>query len=423
MGNIPASDFKVDAIIQVPINGDLNNLASFKILKIGQTSSGFTGAIIQDLSSGKIGVWADGSKGLNNLRLDGSFFHVFSELCKDWVMNDFLGIGGGQIDQQLKDLRAFIDEYGANNIDFGIGQSMAGINMSALAYTQGYENIAFRTYGGPLPDYLRNTISNTSGWGINSLDGANLFSTYTPKEPLLNWVKPYIGHSTVYIKESTTATGWTAHSAAAYLNVVDPKNPIFEDNVYYKLKDFNYSPIAHPIWALNPLSTITICETGDALKIKLAVDSLETANAVASYCSYVGGLNDETETLQIQVPTGIGEGTETYNVKSLEGLKRRGIDVTKIISDNYGYDIQSRIVDGGNAALFKEGEKILIPKDCVKPVDYSQIVSDIKLLLMVETSRHLTWTYHKGFMCPAGLRLPLRIFITNIQLNLTMVVY
>lgn len=220
------SAFKADQTFTIAINKATNDLdkitRTFKIIKAEQDiTTGFRAAIITDTTVGsptfgKVFTWADGSKGfsvpnLTNLRNIPEYFN-------DWIRCDLFGIGAGKINSQLEELKKFMEDYGLDKINYGIGQSMAGSNMSALAYTSGFEKINFLTYSGPVPESVLNTIKNTSGWGLNSLNGSNLSSFYTPNEPLFNLLKPYFGDSAVYIKEGTNASGLAAHSATGYFS-------------------------------------------------------------------------------------------------------------------------------------------------------------------------------------------------------------
>ena len=182
----------------IPRNGNINDPVHFQIIKVHENKfNGFCGAIIQNLDTKENILWCDGSKGFDNPH---TFNNDYDKIV-DWVINDVLGVGSNSIYPQLQELKDFAEEFGVENIDVGIGSSMAGISMSTLAFADGFENIKFRTYSGCTTDGLIQKIANHPDWGINLKDGANLESYYTPNEPLIKWIKPHIGNNKFYIKD------------------------------------------------------------------------------------------------------------------------------------------------------------------------------------------------------------------------------
>lgn len=171
-----ANGLKEGAKFNIYINGDHSKPPTvFEILKVENTD-GFTAAIIKDtttgsLTNGQTFVWMDGSKGFNNILTTNPLEYV-----GDWAINDLLGIGSGNIYPQLQQLKIFVDSYIASGaiINYGIGQSLGGVTMSALAITEGYQDIQFRTYSGCVTPELRQTIANTANWGLNSANGSNI---------------------------------------------------------------------------------------------------------------------------------------------------------------------------------------------------------------------------------------------------------
>jgi hypothetical protein len=191
----------------------------FEIMKLENNPlTGFNGAILQNVETGQTILWADGSKGFNNLLTSNNPVDTLIELINDWGINNVGGIGSGSIFPQLQDLKAFAESYGLSNIDVGIGHSMMGIGMSALAFTQGFENIQFRAYNGTLSYDLLQKITTDPNWGTNLLDGANLETYITPGDWLTRVYEPVLHNNSIYMKESTDAYGLSAHGAAAHNN-------------------------------------------------------------------------------------------------------------------------------------------------------------------------------------------------------------
>ena len=157
--------------------------------------TGFNGAIIKNITKGNLSydetiLWADGSKGFNNIFTSDNLAQTLLELGNDWVINDALGIGSGTIFPQLENLKDFANNYIAlgGHIDVGIGQSMMGVGMSALAFTKGFENINFRTYSGCLSYDLLHTLEQDPDWGLNNLNGSNLQSFTNANEPVFGLI-------------------------------------------------------------------------------------------------------------------------------------------------------------------------------------------------------------------------------------------
>ncbi len=237
---------KKGRIIEIPINVDKvwnedkgiyeipegAQTKKYEILDTCNTSSGFNGVIMKDLSTDKIILWADGTKGYKNLATINPL--VYAEFVADWA-NNIVGIGSGNIFTQLDDLRAFAlkynNEHPTEKIDIGIGQSMMGIGMSALGISIGFEDMEVHTYSGCVTPDLRQAVSKK--WGLNNLDGANITSYYTPDEILLRKLEPYQGNNKIYIKSETHESGLSKHSASAYHSLDG------NDGVYYRITSFN----------------------------------------------------------------------------------------------------------------------------------------------------------------------------------------
>ena len=179
--NIRGTEFIIDAV--------QNNLLT-----------GFNGAIIKNTNTGETILWADGSKGFNNIFTSSNIANTLLELGNDWVINDILGIGSDSIFPQLQNLKDFAESYGVKNIDTGIGQSMMGVGMSALAFTKGFENINFRTYSGCVTDGILRAIDADENWGLNNKNGANLKSFINENEPLTKLLEPAQYSNEIYEK-------------------------------------------------------------------------------------------------------------------------------------------------------------------------------------------------------------------------------
>ena len=233
---------KDNTIFTLYENGKENRPIKFKILAHKKEDNGFEGAIVKNLSTGENILWADGSKGItfDNLK------NQFGELWKDWIINDLLGIGGGKIFPQLESLYNFANECMNNEdpskrikIDIGIGQSMMGVGMSALAFTDGFENIKFRTYSGCVQQELLDAIALR--WGLNDKYGSNLESFFTPGEPLLNILQPVILNNKFYMKEFiTNPCSKNPHSSDSYHN----EDPLYDQDEngntnYFLIEAFN----------------------------------------------------------------------------------------------------------------------------------------------------------------------------------------
>lgn len=187
--------------------------------------TGFNGAIIKNITKGNLSydetiLWADGSKGFNNIFTSDNLAQTLLELGNDWVINDALGIGSGTIFPQLENLKDFANNYIAlgGHIDVGIGQSMMGVGMSALAFTKGFENINFRTYSGCLSYDLLHTLEQDPDWGLNNLNGSNLQSFTNANEPLTQMYEPVKRDNKIYMLENTDASGFAAHGVDTYFS-------------------------------------------------------------------------------------------------------------------------------------------------------------------------------------------------------------
>ena len=253
------SDSYIERTFEIRINNSSasSDVVNFKILDYQHLDNGFTGAIIQNTKTDEVILWADGTKGINLENIKNSPV----EIAIDW-MNNILGIGRGEIFPQLESLKEFAENYNRNciikkqpPITIGIGQSMMAIGMSALAFTEGFENIQFRTYSGCVTEDLLSSIKNK--WGLNNLDGANLETYITPNEPLFNLLKPHIGQNSFYIKGLTHKTGIAVHGAEAYFN----NNQ--QNSEYYKIISFNIDK--NRLWKAEPILDFGVSKVGTGI--------------------------------------------------------------------------------------------------------------------------------------------------------------
>ncbi len=246
-------------------NGSIDH--TFIVLdKASNPFNGFSAFVVKDQRTNKVYVWADGTKGIKN---DDNILIKAKELFVDWLFNNILGIGANKIFPQLNSLKNFIDKYQKNapegeKITNGIGQSMMGIGMSALAMADGYENITFSTYSGCLNQELLREIKKE--WGLNSKKGANLTCYFTPGEPLLQVIKPCnASNMSIYVKEKAKS-GESPHSAAAYLDFEDDG----VDDKYYKIDSFNEEYFT--LWQYPPTITYKTREHGFVVSIQVPVE-------------------------------------------------------------------------------------------------------------------------------------------------------
>lgn len=240
--------FKVNGI-KFTIDAVQNNLLT-----------GFNGAIIKNTNTGETILWADGSKGFNNIFTSPNIANTLLELGNDWGINDILGIGSDSIFPQLQNLKDFAESYGVENINTGIGQSMMGVGMSALAFTKGFENINFRTYSGCVTDGILRAIDADENWGLNNKNGANLKSFINENEPLTKLLEPAQYSNEIYMKNHTDKRGIAAHSASTY----------FSDDTsgqvdYTKINNIDSS--AYPFWDAEP--RISFDGNGFSVNVKL----------------------------------------------------------------------------------------------------------------------------------------------------------
>lgn len=294
------------------------NKQTFEILKVkNRLSSGFNGAVLKNITLGGKGetiLWADGSKGFNNLLNSEHILKTILELGTDWALNDILGIGSDSIFQQLRDLKAFAKSYGLSKIDLGIGQSMMGIGMSALAFTEGFENIVFRTYSGCLSVDLLREIKIE--WGLNKLNGANLKSYITPGEPLTNMYPPVQRNNTFYMKEYTHAVGKNAHSASAYNNLDG------QESNYYRITDFIEEKF--PVWQIKPRIELAPSTTGKGVELKLNISIGGTLSAVKGFSCSTGDIIKLIKELGIDANIKVDAKGRLYQVLSKIKTNKKG---------------------------------------------------------------------------------------------------
>lgn len=222
--------------------------------------TGFNGVIIKNQVTNETILWADGSKGFNNIFTSSNIANTLLELGNDWGINDILGIGSDSIFPQLQNLKDFAESYGVENINTGIGHSMMGVGMSALAFTKGFENINFRTYSGCVTDGILRAIAADDNWGLNNKNGANLKSFINENEPLTKLLEPAQYSNEIYMKNHTDKRGIAAHSASTY----------FSDDTsgqvdYTKINNIDSS--AYPFWDAEP--RISFDGNGFSVNVKL----------------------------------------------------------------------------------------------------------------------------------------------------------
>lgn len=252
---------QVGRTFSVNINNDPTKSREFKILAYKASPNGFNGAVIQDLSTGENILWADGTKGVTAYNLATSTV----EIIIDWL-NDILGIGSGSVFPQLQSLYDFANECMDDGITikYGIGQSMMGVGMSALAFAKGFENIEFRTYSGCLREDLLEAVKEK--WGLNDKNGSNLKSYFTPGEPLLNVLQPVILKNKIYMKEDIDPCyNGKVHSAPAY------NNYDMQDSLYYEIERFD--PSKFPGWSMNPHINVGPSMTGTGIGVFININT------------------------------------------------------------------------------------------------------------------------------------------------------
>lgn len=254
--------------------------------------TGFNGAIIINQNTKERILWADGSKGFNNILTTNNLPKLLLELGNDWVINDALGIGSGSIFPQLQNLKDFAESYGVQNINYGIGQSMMGVGMSALAFTEGFENIEFRTYSGCLSYDLLHTIEQAEGWGLNSKNGSNLQSFTNENEPLTILYEPVLKNNKIYMMDYTDKEGRKAHSAEAYFGEYNEETEQYEQH-YHQILNFDES--VYPAWQAKPRFTFSQSSSGSRneimLNFKIGTSNKELANTTSTIRTVLKSLN------------------------------------------------------------------------------------------------------------------------------------
>lgn len=263
--------------------------------------TGFNGAIIINQNTKERILWADGSKGFNNILTTNNLPKLLLELGNDWVINDALGIGSGSIFPQLQNLKDFAESYGVQNINYGIGQSMMGVGMSALAFTEGFENIEFRTYSGCLSYDLLHTIEQTEGWGLNSKNGSNLQSFTNENEPLTILYEPVLKNNKIYMMDYTDKEGRKAHSAEAYFGEYDEETEQYEQH-YHQILNFDES--VYPAWQAQPRFTFSQSSSGSGneimLNFKIGTSNKELANTTSTIRTVLKSLNLDSKYTVVQ---------------------------------------------------------------------------------------------------------------------------
>ena len=220
--------------------------------------TGFNGAIVRDRKTKEVILWADGSIPVKSILNIKNPIGGLLEGVLDWVINDLMGIGSGAIFPQLQNLKDFAEEYGVEKIDTGIGYSMMGVGMSALAFTKGFEKIKFKSYSGCLSYDLLHKIETTEGWGLNKLNGANLEVYTNENEPLTKLYEPVKKENKIYMLETTKNKNLKAHSIDTYIS----KNGTTV--IYREVKSF--SEANYPSWKSHPRMSIQKPSAGNGVE-------------------------------------------------------------------------------------------------------------------------------------------------------------
>lgn len=312
--------------------------------------TGFNGAIIKNTNTGETILWADGSKGFNNIFTSSNIANTLLELGNDWVINDILGIGSDSIFPQLQNLKDFAESYGVENIDTGIGQSMMGVGMSALAFTKGFENINFRTYSGCVTDGILRAIAADENWGLNNKNGANLKSFINENEPLTKLLEPAQYSNEIYMKNHTDKRGMAAHSASAY----------FSDDTsgqvdYTKINNIDSS--AYPLWDTEP--RISFDGNGFSVNVKFG-SKKDVANTASEFKSL---MND----LGLYKNVKVKDGDTTYNVLDKKETIIK-LQCTEKDIEDYNAWVKENSSDDDTIFLNPEGSnnQIIVPAGSLK---------------------------------------------------------
>lgn len=345
--------FKVNGI-KFTIDAVQNNLLT-----------GFNGAIIKNTNTGETILWADGSKGFNNIFTSPNIANTLLELGNDWGINDILGIGSDSIFPQLQNLKDFAESYGVENINTGIGQSMMGVGMSALAFTKGFENINFRTYSGCVTDGILRAIDADENWGLNNKNGANLKSFINENEPLTKLLEPAQYSNEIYMKNHTDKRGIAAHSASTY----------FSDDTsgqvdYTKINNIDSS--AYPFWDAEP--RISFDGNGFSVNVKLG-SKKKVANTASEFKSL---MND----LGLYKNVKVKNGNTTYNVLDKKETIIK-LQCTEKDIEDYNAWVKENSSDDDTIFLDPEGNnnQIRVPAGSLKGTDNTKINEQLNNIL------------------------------------------
>lgn len=374
--------FKIDEI-EFKINAVENNVFT-----------GFNGVIVTNQATNKTILWADGSKGFNNILTTNNLPKLLLELGNDWMINDALGIGSGSIFPQLQNLRDFAESYGVQNINYGIGQSMMGVGMSALAFTEGFENIEFRTYSGCLSYDLLHTLEQTEGWGLNSKNGSNLQSFTNENEPLTILYEPVMRNNKIYMMDYTDKKGRKAHSAEAYLGKFNVETEQYEQ-YYHQILNFDES--AYPAWQAQPRFTFSQSSSGSGneimLNFKIGTSNKELANTTSTIRTVLKSLNLDSKYTVVKDDV-------TYNVYDKnETIKK--LQTTQFDLEKYNEWIRQNSSDDDTVFLDPSDidNHIKLYAGNLKGINNSQIFDDSTGLIKGEYLNTDT-------IAPVGVNLP-----------------
>lgn len=341
------------------------NGIQFKIDAVENNSiTGFNGVIVINQATNNTILWADGSKGFNNIFNSSNIAKTLLELGNDWVINDILGIGSGSIFPQLQNLKDFAENYGVDKIDTGIGQSMMGVGMSALAFTKGFENVNFRTYSGCVTDEIIRAIAADDNWGLNNKSGANLKSFINENEPLTKLLEPARYLNELYMKDYTDKKGKEAHSPSAYTSDNN------EQVGYTKINDIDNN--TYPLWETKP----RVSFDGKEFNVKINIGSnKKTANTASEFKEV---MND----LGLYKKVKIKDGDTSYNVidKKETSIK---LQCTEKDLDDYNNWLKENSSDDNAIFLDIEGSdnQIIIPEGSIKGTDNTKINQDFNNIL------------------------------------------
>ena len=257
------NDFKKNPTVKTyykdPKDGKRKIYRTYEVLAYkNNLLTGFNGAIVRDRKTKEVILWADGSIPVKSILNIKNPIGGVLEGVLDWVINDLMGIGSGAIFPQLQNLKDFAEEYGVEKINTGIGYSMMGVGMSALAFTKGFEKIKFKSYSGCLSYDLLHKIETTEGWGLNKLNGANLEVYTNENEPLTKLYEPVKKENKIYMLETIKNKLWKAHSI---------ENNISEEGttvIYKEVKSF--SEANYPSWKSHPRTYIKKPSAGNGVE-------------------------------------------------------------------------------------------------------------------------------------------------------------